>query len=157
MNSSEEPRYIRIDVGGKSPKLWIKFRSKLIKTVDKLLDQVVDPVSKATLRQEGGEITHQLLSYAKEKLKNPGIENEKLLAEVQQLLSAKERDTAEARKLNAESEQIEFNNAVRRLRLSLKASRVFLLRDPDQEAILFVSEVDELLKILDEFSNTDNS
>lgn len=148
---SEKKQYLKVDIAGKSPELWNSLRSKLFKAVETFLDSTIDTVDNKTIRDEAKEFTHALLKYGKDKLAKSGLENDKILAEVDLLYSQKEKELAEARKLNAEAQKIEFDTAIKKLRFSLKFTKVLLINEPGEEALIMVRNVDQFIEILDEF------
>jgi hypothetical protein len=148
---SEEKKYLKVDIAGKSPELWNSLREKMIKTIHMFLDTTIDTVDNRTIRDEAKEFTHALLKYGKDKLAKAGHENDKILAEVDLLYSQKERELAEARKLNAEAQKIEFDNAINRLKLSLKMTKVMLIGETGEESLIMLKSVNQFIDILDDF------
>ena len=124
--SKESQKFVRVEVAGKSSELWSKLRGKLLEVIDQILDTVIDSDKHTTLKQEAQKFTSAILDYGKQKLAQPGYENEKTIAEVELLYSQKQRELAEARKVNAEADKLELDNTIRKLRVFLIAIRRLL-------------------------------
>ncbi len=156
MDSEHLPdtRYIRVDVRGDSEELWQKFRSKLLQGLNDLLDAVVDPESGTTLREETQNLAAAVLNHAKARLARPGVEIEKLEAEIHRLYTQAEADLADARKKRAEAAALEFDTKVKRMRLFLGGAKALLTGDEGEEAVLFGTQIDTFIKSLDEFSSS---
>lgn len=151
LGSTEKKQYLKEETAGKSPELWNSLREKVLQAVHNFLDITIDGVDNKTIREEAKEFSHALLKYGKDKLEKAGLENDKILAEIDLLYSQKEKALAEARKLNAEAQKAEFENAVRQLQLSLKMTKVMLVGEPGGEALILVKSVEQFIKILDDF------
>ena len=149
MDSEHLPdkRYIRVDVRGDNEALWRQFRSKLLQGLNDLLDAVVDPESGTTLREETQNLAAAVLNHAKARLARPGVEIEKLEAEIHQLY-------ADARKKHAEAAALEFDTKVRQMRFILGGARALLTGDEGKEAVLFLTQIAAFIKSLDEFSSS---
>lgn len=148
---SEEKKYLKVDIAGRSPKVWNNLKEKMLIAINSFLDSTIDTIDNKTVRDEAKEFTHALLKYGKDKLAKAGLENDKILAEVDLLYSQKEKELAEARKLNAEAQRIEFDTAIKRLRLSLKMTKVMLIGEPGEEALIMVKSVEQFIEVLDDF------
>lgn len=148
MSDGENINYVEISVKGKSDLLWEKLRPKLHEAVNKFLDTVVDSSRKTTIRDEAKELTSSLLKYAKAKLNKPELENQKILAEIDNLYSSKQKDIAEARKIHAEADAIEFQNALNNLRMSLMLTKALLISNKDTNSILFIKEIEGLTEVV---------
>jgi len=151
LGGTEKKQYLKVETAGKSPELWSNLKEKLLRAIHSFLDTTIDGVDNKTIREEAKVFSHALLKYGKDKLEKAGLENDKILAEVDFLYSQNEKELAEARKLNAEAQRIEFENAIRRLRLSLKMTKVMLISEPREEALIMVKNVDQFIEILDGF------
>jgi len=156
MNDQTE-KYIRIDVAGKDEKLWSRLRSKLIDTIDKLLDTELDTVRGTSIREEAAKFTSALLDYGKSKLLKPGIDNEKTIAEIEELYSKKQMNIAEVRKINAEAESIEISNKIKKLRFVIGAAKAILTGNTSPENLLFIKDIDSFLQVLKELEKGDAS
>ena len=94
----QEGQFALVTVSGKSPQRWSQFRDRLLQTLQIVLDTVLDTEEGTTVRDEAQQFTRALLDYAKANLARPGLENDKLEAEIRRLFSQSEADRAEARK-----------------------------------------------------------
>lgn len=148
----QEPQFALVTVSGKSAQRWSQFRDKLLQTLQVVLDTVLDTEEGTTVRDEAQQFTRALLDYAKAHLARPGLENDKLEAEIRRLFSQSEADRAEARKKNAEAEALEFQTKVRRLRLVLGGAKAMLVGEQGEEAIIFGKQIEEFLQILKELT-----
>lgn len=148
MAEKDKDNFIEISVKGKSEALWPLLKDKLMATINNLLDTVVDQDSNSTIKDEAKEMAGLVVKYAKAKLKNPEIENNKLLAEIDNLYATKNKQIAETRKINAEAQAIELQNKIKSLILSLELSKVILVNSKDEQAIVFLKEVDGFINIM---------
>ena len=123
---------------------------KLQKAMDYVLDTVIDSQSGTTIRDEAHDILKESINNLKEQLKQKGLQNEEIPARINKLLAEAEKERATARKSRAESEQLEFVNLVRKLRLVLEAQKIMLFVDDDHEEIkrinTFIITLREILK-----------
>ncbi|MEM7368721.1 MAG: hypothetical protein AAF587_08955 [Bacteroidota bacterium] len=152
-NPSPDGRIARVPIRGKDPVKWHelkdKLKDKLALAVDQTLNSIIDPVEGTTLKEEFQELSHQVLGYAKAKLAEPGISNRKALAEIEECLARCKKEVAEAQKTHLESEMLKFNLDVKRLIMSLGATKIFILSDDNgEESVLFVKKIDQFLELL---------
>ena len=145
---TNENSYIEVTVKGNSNELWTRLRQKLFEAVNNLLDTVVDERSGNTLREEAKEFSSLLLKFAKDHLNRPGLENQKIMAEIECLYSAKHKTLAETRKIHAEAGSIELQNRINALKLSLGVSKMLMIGLTDEKSILFLNEIDSLLELI---------
>jgi len=151
VGSTEKKQYLKVETAGKSLALWSSLKEKLLQAIHSFLDTTIDGVDNKTIREEAKVFSHALLKYGKDKLEKAGLENDKILAEVDFLYSQNEKELAEARKLNAEAQKAEFENAISQLQLSLKITRVMLISEPEEEALVLVKNVEQFIEVLDDF------
>ena len=148
MKEFDDLRILEIQIAGRDTKLWNKLRDKFMTKlegmVENLLDQIVDPQKNTTLREESKQIISLGLDYFKNKLANPGIENEKVLAEIEEIYINMEKTAAETRKIKAEAETIEFNNSLKKLEFCLHSTKILLLdsEDQDEKSLVFIKQID---------------
>lgn len=150
-------KYLRVDVGGENDHLWAMLRHKLIEAISKLLDSEIDTSRHSTLRQEAEKFTSALLNYGKSKLLKPGIENEKTIAEIEQLYSLKQKNLAEIRKINAESEAIELATRIKKLKFIIDAAKIIMTGSDGKESLLFIKNIDNFLLALAAIEQDDTS
>ena len=60
----------------------------------------------------------------------------------------------EACKKHAETDTLEFNNKVRRLRLVLGAAKVLMVREEGEEAVIFTAQVMAFLETLEKLTSS---
>ncbi|MBK7391132.1 MAG: hypothetical protein IPI23_19305 [Bacteroidetes bacterium] len=94
-----------IKLHGDDELLWEKLRQKLISVINTFLDNTIDFDKGTSVRDEVKKLASLTLNFAEEKLKKPGIENQKLLAEVDEIYSKIEKNKAEANKINVEAKK----------------------------------------------------
>lgn len=145
-----EGKFIEVEVEGKDKKTWQNLKAKLIETINKSLDTVINYDNQSTIRDEAKEFTIALLNHAKAKLNRAGVENDKIIAEIELTYSQRSKELAEARKINAEAQAIEFKNAVNNLRLSLSGMKALLIGENDNTDIVFLNQIDFLLNSISE-------
>src|SRR5258708_18237060 len=114
----EKRTFIKVDVEGNDKSTWAKLKNKLTETLFDLLNTQINSNSGATVRDEIQRITTNVIAFANAKLEKPSIENQKLLAEIEQILANKAKELAETRKINAEAEKIELDNITQKLRIA---------------------------------------
>ena len=115
--------------GSKAPKavtLHKELIPKLQTTIDRILDSVIDTETGTTVKDEALDILKESINHLKEQLRYKGLQNEEITARVTKLLAEAENQRAAARKTRAESEQLEFMNTIRKLRLVLEAQLIMI-------------------------------
>ncbi len=139
-------RILRIDLVGKDENLFQNLRSKLIETVNKVLDASIDVNSNQTVKDELRNLASLGLDFAKSKLAKPGIENDKMLAEIEEKISVIEKNNAETRKLNVEARKLEFDQSLRELTFALRMSKALINLEEGDEAIAFTKQINVFLE-----------
>ncbi|MBU1376108.1 MAG: ORF6N domain-containing protein [Alphaproteobacteria bacterium] len=104
---------------------------RLQRTLERLLDTVVDQRGQTTVREEAQALIAQSIQHLKDRLGRPGLENEELAARATKLLAEAELAKATAAKSQAEASEIEFRLLARRLRLVIEAERAFAAGQTD--------------------------
>ena len=99
---------------------------KLQTTIDRILDSVINTETGTTVKDEALDILKESIRHLKEQLRHKGLQNEEITARVTKLLAEAENQRATARKARAESEQLEFMNTIRKLRLVLEAQLIMI-------------------------------
>lgn len=146
----QKKKLVKITLGGKDENLFERLRSKLIDAIDQFLDTAIDYQSGSTIKDETKKFASLALNFAEEKLRKAGIENHKLIAEIEERYSIAEKNKAEARKVNAEANKIEFDQSIKKLTLSLKLSKAIILGEEGKEAIVLTKQIDLFLGALEE-------
>lgn len=147
---NEKKTFIQVDVEGQNSDLWEQLKSKLSSMVLNLLDLKINSNTGANVGEELQKLTTNVLEFANAKLEKPSIENHKLLAEIDSVLANRAKELAEARKLNAEAEQIELNNVCKKLSIAIGAAKVLAQSTNDPQALLFIKSIEELAFIFQE-------
>ncbi len=123
---------------------------KLQKIMDHVFDTVIDDQSGTTIREEATDILKDSINNLKEQLKQKGLQNEEIIARINKLFAEADKERAAARKTRAESDQLEFMNLVRKLRMVLEAQKLMNFIDDDHEEIkkrsTFIEALKEILK-----------
>jgi hypothetical protein len=88
---------------------------KLQSTIGRILESVLDAEKGTTVKDEALDILKESISNLKQQLRQKGLQNEEITARVSKLLAEAENQRATARKIRAESEQIEFMNTIKKL------------------------------------------
>lgn len=117
--------------GGQLPVGAAGLGPRLQRTLERLLDTVVDHRSQSTVREEAQELIVQSIQHLKERLGRPGLENEEIAARAAKLLAEAELAKATAAKSQAEASEIELRLLARRLRLVIEAERAFAAGQTD--------------------------
>lgn len=116
---------------------------RLQRTLETLLDTVIDPRSQATVREEAQELLTLSIRHLKDRLGRPGLENEALAARAAKFLAEAEAAKAVAAKTRAEAGEIELRLLARKLRLVIEAERA-----------LAVDNVEAFLRVLADLSRS---
>lgn len=148
----DKKEYLEVRVRGKNLAIWKDKRAKLIEklslAVEELMDKMIDPINKTTSREEAKQIISLGLNHIKSKLAKPGIENEKILAEIQQVYAKIEEISVSNRKNLAEAEAQEFKNFINRLEFSLGSTKILLHQDQDEDSVIFIKQLDDWLELI---------
>jgi hypothetical protein len=116
---------------------------RLQRTLERLLDTVVDHRAETTVREEAQELIAHSIQHLKDRLSRPGVENEEIAARAAKLLAEAEASKAVAAKTNAEAGEIELRLLARRLRLVIEAERA-----------LTAGHTDAFLAVLEDLGRT---
>jgi len=138
--------------GSEIPKAAIYHKElipKLQTTIGRILDSVIDSEKGTTVKDEALDILKESINHLKEQLRQKGLQNEEITARVSKLLADAENQRAFARKTRAESEQIEFMNTIRKLRLVLEAQLIMLSDKSPKDA----RQLKGLVEVLKDVAN----
>jgi len=136
------------ETGSKTPTVALlhgELLPKLQITIGRILASVIDAGKGTTVKDEALDILKESISHLKEQLRQKGLQNEEITARVSKLLAEAENQRATARKIRAESEQIEFMNTIRKLRLVLEA-QLIMSTEKDPKDNQKMKELIETLK-----------
>lgn len=142
--------YVQVQVRGENPSTWRDLRGTLVKTVFDILGGLSDVANSGKLREEAKRISLAALDYAKAKLEKPGLENAKIEAEIREKYAEIEKKHAETRLKSAEADKAEFENTIRKLKVSLGLAQVLIMGEKDDESILFSLQIEQFLRIVKE-------
>jgi hypothetical protein len=117
---------------------------KLQTTIGNILESVIDSEKGTTVKDEALDILKESINHLKEHLKQKGLQNEEITARVSKLLAEAENQRATARKTRAESEQIEFFNTIKKLRLVLEAQLIMASEELPKDK----QKLKELIEVL---------
>lgn len=123
---------------------------KLQTTIGRILDSVIDTETGTTVKDEALDILKESISHLKEQLRQKGLQNEEITARVSKLLAEAESQRASARKTRAESEQLEFLNTIRKLRLVLEAQLIMISDESSKDG----QHLKELVEVLKDVAKT---
>ncbi len=102
---------------------WNNMGPRLQAAMDQVLDSVIDQKRKSTIREEAQNLISESINTLKDRLKKTGLENEELAAKATKLLAEAEKEKSIAAKTRAETEAVEFQTIVKKLRLLIEAQR----------------------------------
>jgi hypothetical protein len=156
MMEDNKSEFIKVEVQGKDTSLWRTLQPKLIQTIHNFLNTVIDSERNTTIREEAKKFTSALLDYGKQKLEKAGLENDKIIAEVDLIYSQKEKEIAETRKIHAEADAIEFNTNIKKLRFSLLGIKVLMVGEKNEEELIFLKQVEEFISVIKEIEKENN-
>jgi len=152
----EDKKIVKVDVSGKDDVLFENLRAKLINTFDEILDTTINIETGESIRDETKKLASLALNFAESKLKKASIENYQLIADIDEKYSNIELIKAKSRKINAESKQIEFEQKLRKLKLSLKIGKAMIFGREGEEAILLTKQFDLFLEALNDIEASRN-
>jgi hypothetical protein len=110
--------------------------AKLDNALSAVLDAIADPKKGTSVGEEARAVALEGLNHIKERLKKPGVENEKTLAEVRKLLAEADDIEAGAASKRADNEHKQFALLAKKLRLIIVAQRA--MENGDDNALLNV-------------------
>jgi hypothetical protein len=147
---SDHKKIIRIDVRGEDHGLWAKFRPKLIAKIQEVLDTTLDHEHGTTVGEEAKKFTSGMLEFARQRLQREGLENDKIEAEVAKIYADRTNALADADLKTAQAEKIRSQIAKEELILCLAMSKMMIVGDISEEAILFGQQIDAFLCVVRE-------
>jgi hypothetical protein len=134
---------------GKDPATWARFRQNLLARIEALFAQLAeDEPAGSWLLDQAKEFGTLALDAAKAQLRKPGLDAAKIEAEVVKLYAEREKALADARKTHAEARKLEIENTVNELQSCLVMTKVFLIGEGGEEAILMGRQVNQMLEAL---------
>ena len=110
---------------------WQDMEPRLQTALDHVLDSVIDHKKQTTIREEAQVLISESITNLKERLKKMGLENEELAAKATKLLAEAEKDKSIAARTRAETEALEFQTIVKKLRLLIEAQRAMAQNEVD--------------------------
>ena len=94
---------------------------KINEAIGQVLNAIVNPETKSTVRSEMVEIANEGLSGLKEFLKRPGVQNEKTFAEMRKLIAEAENIEVSTSRKRTQNESQQLALLAKKLRLILEA------------------------------------
>ena len=94
---------------------------KINEAIGEVLNAIVNPATKSTVRGEIVEIANEGLTSLKEYLKRPGVQNEKTLAEMRKLIAEAEEIEVSTSRKRTQNESQQLALLAQKLRLILEA------------------------------------
>jgi hypothetical protein len=114
--------------------------AKLKGVIERLMDTMSDERFQTTVKNEALTVMNEAVDSIKERLRKPGVENDEIAARATKYLAEAEMAKATAAKTRAETNQIDFDILVRKLRLVMSAQ--LLLESGDVRS--FVGMLEDL-------------
>ena len=108
---------IAIQLEGKNPELFKHLLPKLNKLLEETLSTLSGHDLEDSTKQSLKEVVSAGTRYLEARLKKPSLENEKILAEIASKYAEAEEKLQRSKKLKAETESIELENARKKLSL----------------------------------------
>lgn len=153
----EKKSFLEVQVQGNDIELWREKRSKFIevigKAVETLMGKIIDPINKTTVKEESQQLISQTLNHVKSKLAKPGVENDKTIAEIQEVYAKIEEISINNRKNLADAEAQEFKNFLNQLEFSLGSTKIILLNETDEESVIFTKQIAEWIDLVRSIKN----
>jgi hypothetical protein len=146
-----DAKFAHFQLRGKDATKFAAFRDKLLEHLEKLLAIEVEKRGGATVKDELQDLACGLLDYAKARLAQPSVKNQKTIAEAAEKFANAKKACAEARKTNAEAANIEFETSLKKFELLIKLCRPMIARDQDEAAILFGKDLEGMLSAIGEY------
>jgi hypothetical protein len=112
--------------------------NKLKNVIERLMETMADEQLKASIKDEALSVMHEAVDSIKERLKKPGVENDEIAARATKYLAEAEMAKASAAKTRAETNRIDFDILVRKLRLVMSAQ--LLLESGDMRSFVGILE-----------------
>jgi septal ring factor EnvC (AmiA/AmiB activator) len=116
----------------------------VISFLDTTIDQTVQPA----IREKAQKFTHLAVDYSKVKEERLNIDNDKILAEIEETYSKARLNDAERRIKDAEADAKEFENRLNKLVTALRVVKVVIAGSKGEEEIIFLKQIDEFLHVI---------
>ncbi len=153
----EKNSLLEVRVRGNDLVLWREKRGKFIemigKAVEALMEKIIDPINKTTVKEEAQQLISLALNHVKARSGKPGIENEKTIAEIQEVYAKIEEISINNRKNLAVAEAQEFKNFLNRLEFSLGSTKIMLSSEKDDESIIFTKQISDWMELVRSIKN----
>ena len=121
---------------------------KLENAMNQVLDAVIDTKKGTTVREEARDILNESINHLKARLQKTGLENEEIAARITKILAEAEKERANARKTQLETDHLELMITIRRLRLVLEAQKLLIGNVEDAPEIARINSFIGVLKEL---------
>lgn len=125
-----------------------KLRAKLSAAVARLLDTIADVESQHSVRQVSRSVGSKALQNVQERLREKGLQNEKLEADTALVIAQAEKTLAEARKANLEADGLDIANFERKITAVKKVADLIKELEPDELVGLIGQFEGEPLKLV---------
>lgn len=112
--------------------------TKLKGVIERLMETMADEQLKTSIKDEALSVMHEAVDSIKERLRKPGVENDEIAARATKYLAEAEMAKATAAKTRAETNRIDFDVLVRKLRLVMSAQ--LLLESGDVRSFVGILE-----------------
>lgn len=109
-----------------------KLRTKLNAALGRLLDTIADVESQQSVRQLSRSVGSKALQNVQERLREKGLQNEKLEADTALVIAQAEKTLAEARKANLEADGLDIANFERKIAAVKKVADLMKEIEPDE-------------------------
>ena len=134
-------KFLKVSITGKDKELFETLREKLIESILNLNENGNQKIY-SSFKTEIVDFFNETLKFGKAYLKKPSYENMKILSEVELNYSKKQKEIAEARKINAEAQRLEFENAMEKIKFQLRL--IIAVSPPeklDSQDLLFIKNI----------------
>lgn len=126
------PEPSRLWPSGEQRQEAAKLRSKLNAALSRLLDTIADVESQHSVRQVSRSVGSKALQNVQERLREKGLQNEKLEADTALVIAQAEKTLAEARKANLEADGLDIANFERKIAAVKKVADLVKEIEPDE-------------------------
>ena len=121
---TDQAQIVAIELSGRDPEAFDRLFAKLTDTIEKSLEMMSGKDASPGVSSALQDVASIAKNFARAKLEKPSIENQHLIAQISSEYAAAEERLASARKLHAEADSVEIDNAMKRLNAAIQMANL---------------------------------
>lgn len=146
--------FYKIEVTGADVTLFSKLRGKIVEAVLNLLNTTIDHDRGYTVTETVQHLTSKSVGFLEAKLDRAGIENQLLLAEIEEKLANARKTNAEAESKSLENRKARFEQALKELKYAVNLAKALVPDKEDPDYIIFTKDITPFINLFTEIDSS---